>query len=49
MRKIVAFISSLCICISFVGCNDNGSDQKDISHNTFDEDKAISMIIFQIV
>jgi len=45
MKKIVAFISSICICSSLVGCTNNGSAQTNISHNTFDEGKAISMVI----
>ena len=44
-KAVITFISSICICISLVSCTNNGSSQNNISHNTFDEGKAISMII----
>lgn len=45
MKKIFTLISIICICISFVGCANNGSAQDDTNHNTFNQGKAISMII----
>jgi hypothetical protein len=46
MKRIAAFISCICIFISLVGCANNASAQSNnISHNTFDEAKAISLVI----
>ena len=45
MKKIVTIISSICICITLVGCTNNGSAKNNISNTTFNESKAISMVI----
>ena len=42
MKKIVSFITSVCICISLVGCVKSSSA---VSTNTFNEAKAIEMIV----
>lgn len=45
MKGIIAFISSICICILLVGCTNNALNQNNNSLNTFDEAKAIAIVI----
>lgn len=45
MKGIIAFISSICICISLLGCTNNALTQNNNSPDTFDEAKAITMVI----
>lgn len=42
MKKIILFITSICICISLVGCAKNSST---MSNNKFNESEAISMVV----
>lgn len=42
MKKVVSFITSVCICISLVGY---GKSSSTINNNVLDENKAISMVI----
>jgi hypothetical protein len=46
MKRIVVFLYSIFICVSLVGCSNNASAQiNSMNHSTFDEAKAISMVI----
>jgi len=45
MKRIVELILSICICTSLAGCANDVSAQNNISNKTFDEAKAISMVI----
>jgi len=42
MKKMVAFITSVCICVLLIGCTKKIST---LSNNTFNEAKAISMVV----
>lgn len=41
MKKIVLFITSVCICILLFGC----AKVNNVDYSTFDEAKAISMVV----
>ncbi|MBZ9687488.1 hypothetical protein G9F72_014245 [Clostridium estertheticum] len=46
MKKIVSFITTVCICISLTGCAKSLlTVSNNISKNTFDEAKAILMVV----
>jgi hypothetical protein len=46
MKKIISLITFVCVCISIVGCVKNSSiASNNVGNNTFDEGKAISMVI----
>jgi len=41
MKKVVLLITSVCLCISLLGC----AKGNNIANSTFDENKAISMVV----
>ena len=46
MKRLIALISSIFICTSLMGCANNASGKNNnISLKTFDEAKAISMVV----